>query len=199
MLRAFEELPREAGELVGARRVSSRNFVSLNLAMFLLCGWVYPSNGNRTPYSCFTRLKSALPPPPPPEQPQAPSAGNAHYHQQPAAYGSGIFALSGGGNSDSDSGSDSDSDSSGGMSPPEAGAAEGAALLSSPSLSPGAGDDSGVGAGIGDGRSGSKGAEPELVNVTKLEARASTLWNVPNVLTMARVIAIPVRRRLGET
>lgn len=55
--------------------------------------------------------------------------------------------------------------------------------------------------GVGDGGGGgSKGGgaaaagEPALVNVAKLEARASTLWNVPNILTMARVIAIPVSR-----
>lgn len=84
------------------------------------------------------------------------------------------------------------------MSPPEAGASEGAPLLSSPSLSS-AGGDPGVAAGVagdGGGGDGSKEAgEPALVNVARLEARASTLWNVPNILTMARVIAIPVREK----
>lgn len=62
---------------------------------------------------------------------------------------------------------------------------------------PAAGGDAGIAAGVGDGGSGSKAGagEPALVNVAKLEARASTLWNVPNILTMARVIAIPVRHR----
>ncbi|CAN0183130.1 unnamed protein product [Ectocarpus sp. 6 AP-2014] len=58
-----------------------------------------------------------------------------------------------------------------------------AARLPSSSASPQRGAD----------RTGAGAGEPALVNVAKLEsAAATTLWNVPNILTMARVMAIPV-------
>lgn len=111
---------------------------------------------------------------------------------QPTHVVRGVFALSGGGSSSSD---DSTADNSK-MSPAEAGVGEGASgasapLMSSPSLSGDVGGDEGNGGG-------SEKGGPAVVNVAKVEASSppkatSTLWNVPNMLTMARVVAIPVR------
>lgn len=101
------------------------------------------------------------------------------------------------------------------MPPQNAGSSDGlgddaaAQLLSAASSVTGEG---GVGLGDGDGVGderelvGAAGAgvvaepEPALINVAKGKqgaAAATSLWNVPNMLTMARVVAIPVRAFCG--
>ena len=102
---------------------------------------------------------------------------------------------------------------SGDMPPQNAGSSDNlgddaaAQLLSAPSV---AGDGAvvlgDVDGGVGDEREvvSAAGAvaepEPALINVAKGKqgVAAATLWNVPNMLTMARVVAIPVRRFCGR-